>query len=161
MHTGSLVFNGRSGYSAALFSSCPGMKILSEAKLPIYQKSSVAHGARVERGLRLLRQLKCLTALKSLQQVSELYRCDALNLMSYMTLQEQNCVQFICLYVRCYGTTGLPWPFVFHALVEIVFRFFDTDLPVPIRLSVIEFNERKSLPWLSWVIRAKLWKLLK
>ena len=75
------------------------MKIISEAKLPIYQKSSVAHGARVERGL--LRQLKCLTALKSLQQVSELYRCDALNLMSYMTLQEQNCVQFICLYVRC------------------------------------------------------------
>ena len=106
MHTGSLVFNGRSGYSAALFSSCPGMKILSEAKLPIYQKSSVAHGARVERDL--LRQLKCLTALKSLQQVSELYRCDALNLMSYMTLQEQNCVQFICLYLRCYGTTGLP-----------------------------------------------------
>ena len=106
MHTGSLVFKRRSGYSAALFSNCPRIKIISEAKLPIYQKSSVAHGARVERGL--LRQLKCLTALKSLQQVSELYRCEALNLMSYMTLQEQNCVQFICLYLRCYGTTGLP-----------------------------------------------------
>ena len=26
---------------------------------------------------------------------------------------------------------------VFYALVKIVIRFFDTDLPVPIRLSVI------------------------
>ena len=119
MHTGSLVFKRRSGYSAALFSNCPGMKIISEAKLPIYQKSSVAHGARVERGL--LRQLKCLTALKSLQQVSELYRCDALNLMSYMTLQEQNCVQFICLYLRCYGTTGLRDLLCFMHLLKLFF----------------------------------------
>ena len=49
------------------------MKILSEAKLPIYQNFTMARRAHVERGLRLLRQLKCLTALKSLQQVSELY----------------------------------------------------------------------------------------
>ena len=33
----------------------------------------------------------------------------------------------------------LPSPFVFYALVDIVIRFFDTDLFVLIRLSVIEF----------------------
>ena len=71
-----------------LFSYCTGMKITSEAKLPIYQKSSVAH--RIMWHLRLLHQLKCLTALKNLQQVSELYRYDALNLLSYMTLDVKN-----------------------------------------------------------------------
>ena len=54
------------------------------------------------------------------------------------SLQRQNCVQLIFLYLRCYGTMGLPWPFEFYALVEIFIRFFDTDLPVPISLSVIE-----------------------
>ena len=39
------------------------MKIISEAKLPINQKSSMAQ--RVTRHLRLLRQLKCLTAAKT------------------------------------------------------------------------------------------------
>ena len=39
------------------------MKIISEAKLPINQKSSMAQ--RVTRHLRLLRQLKCLTASKT------------------------------------------------------------------------------------------------
>ena len=34
---------------------------------------------------------------------------------------------------------GLPSPFVFYALVNIAIRFFDTDLSVLIRLSVIEF----------------------
>ena len=34
---------------------CAGMKIISEAKLPIYQKSSMAH--RATRHVRLLRQL--------------------------------------------------------------------------------------------------------
>ena len=39
------------------------MKIISEAKLPINQKSSMAQ--RVTRHVRLLRQLKCLTASKT------------------------------------------------------------------------------------------------
>ena len=64
------------------------MKLILEAKLPIYQKSSVAH--RVTWPLRLLRQLKCLTALKNLQQVSELYRYGSFNLLSYMTLDVKN-----------------------------------------------------------------------
>ena len=72
-HTGSLSVKRRSGYLTTLFSNCAGMKIISEAKLPIYQKSTMARRVHIERGLRLLRQLKCLTALKSLQQVSELY----------------------------------------------------------------------------------------
>ena len=37
-----------------------GMKIISEAKLSIYQKSSMAR--RATRRVRLLRQLKCLTS---------------------------------------------------------------------------------------------------
>ena len=36
------------------------------------------------------------------------------------------------------GTMGFSRPFMFYALVKIVIRFFDTDLPVPIRFSVIE-----------------------
>ena len=38
---------------------------------------------------------------------------------------------------------GLPSSFVFYALVDIVIRFFDTDLSVLIRLSVIEVIEVK------------------
>ena len=34
---------------------------------------------------------------------------------------------------------GLPSPFVFNAIVDIVTRFFDTDLSVLISSSVIEF----------------------
>ena len=44
-------------------SHCVAMKIISEAKLPINQKSSMVQ--RVTRHLRLLRQLKCLTASKT------------------------------------------------------------------------------------------------
>ena len=46
--------------------------------------------------------------------------------------QPQNCFQLIFLYLRCYGTMKLPWPWplVFSALVEIPIRFFDTDLSV-------------------------------
>ena len=72
------------------------MKIISEAKLPIYQKSSMAY--RVARHLRLLCQLKYLTALKPHQQLfSELYPYDALNLLSCMTL-DANDIQFIFLH---------------------------------------------------------------
>ena len=34
---------------------------------------------------------------------------------------------------------GLPSPFVFNAVVDIVTRFFDTDLSVLVSSSVIEF----------------------
>ena len=61
--TGSLAFKRRSGWSATLFNYCVWMKILSEAKLPVYQKCWMAH--KVTWHLRLLRQLKCLTALKT------------------------------------------------------------------------------------------------
>ena len=54
------------------------------------------------------------------------------------SLEEQNCVKLICFYLRCYGTIGLPCPFVFYPLFAFGFRFFDTDLPIPIRFSVIE-----------------------
>ena len=46
-----------------LYSYGAAMEIISEAKLPIYQKSSMAQ--RVTRHLRLLRQLKCLTSSKT------------------------------------------------------------------------------------------------
>ena len=42
-YTGSLAFKRRSGCSAIPFSHCAGMKIISETKLPIYQKTSMAH----------------------------------------------------------------------------------------------------------------------
>ena len=47
-------------------------------------------------------------------------------------------MQLSLLYLPCYETMGLPSSFVFYALVDIVLRFFDTDLSVLIRLSVIK-----------------------
>ena len=38
-----IVFKRRSGWLATLFSYCTGMKLLSEARSPIYQKPSMAH----------------------------------------------------------------------------------------------------------------------
>ena len=38
---------------------------------------------------------------------------------------------------------GLPSSFVFYALIDIVIRFFDTDLYVLIRLSVIEVQRKE------------------
>ena len=61
--TGAQAFKRRSGLSVTVFKLGAGMKILPEAKLPVYQKSSMAH--RATWYLRLLRQLKCLTALKT------------------------------------------------------------------------------------------------
>ena len=51
---------------------------------------------------------------------------------------KQNCVQLSLLYLPCYETMGLPSSFMFYARADIVIRFFDTDLYVLIRLSVIE-----------------------
>ena len=86
--TGSLALGRPSGCSATLFSYCMWMKITSEAKSPIYRKSSM--GYRVTYHLRLLRQFKCLTALKNLQHVWKLYQYDAPNLLSCMILDMKN-----------------------------------------------------------------------
>ena len=61
--TGSIAFKRWSSWSATLFNYCAGMKIIPEARLPIYQKFSMAH--KVTWHLRVLRQLKCLPALKT------------------------------------------------------------------------------------------------
>ena len=61
--TGSEAFGRWSGCSATLLSYCAAIEIISEAKLPIYQRSSMARG--VTRHLRLLPRLKCLTASKT------------------------------------------------------------------------------------------------
>ena len=71
------------------------ISIISEEKLPIYQKSSMAY--RVTRHLRPLRQLIRLTAVKNLPQFSELYPFDALNLLNCMTLEAKN-IQSIFLH---------------------------------------------------------------
>ena len=76
------------------------------------------------------------------------------------SLQQQNCVQLIFFYLLCYGYMGLPWPFVFYALVEIVIRFFDTDCLYLYVCPWSKFDERKSLPWLAYVIPARRCKLL-
>ena len=83
-----IAFKRRSGCPATHFNYCAGMTVILEAKLPIYEKPSMAH--RVTWHLRLLRPLKCLTALKNLQQVLELYRYDALNMLNWMTLDVKN-----------------------------------------------------------------------
>ena len=51
---------------------------------------------------------------------------------------KQNCGQLSLLYLPCYETMGLPSSLVFYVLIDIVLRFFDTDLYVLIRLSVIK-----------------------
>ena len=48
-------------------------------------------------------------------------------------------IVFSFLYLPCYKSMGLPSSFVFYALVDIVIRFFDTDLSELMRLSMIEF----------------------
>ena len=61
------------------------MKIISETKLPIYQKLSMAYrttAASVD--------MLNLNSLENPQQVSELYPYDALNLLSCMTLDVKN-----------------------------------------------------------------------
>ena len=93
-HTGSLAFKRRSGCSATPFSYCAGMKILSAAKLPSYQKSSMTH--RVTWHLTVA-STERLNGLENLQQVSEFYRYDALNLLCCMTMA----VEDIHLVVHC------------------------------------------------------------
>ena len=55
------------------------------------------------------------------------------------SLQQQNCVQWSFLYLPSYETMRLrPSSFVSYALVDILIRFFDTNLSVLTRSSVIE-----------------------
>ena len=86
-HTGSLGFKRRSDCSATLFSYCAGMKIISDVKLPIYQKSSMAHRVTWSK---TAASIKMLHGLENLQQVSKLYRYDALNQLSYLTQDMKN-----------------------------------------------------------------------
>ena len=65
------------------------------------------------------------------------------------------------LHFLCLGTMGLQSPFVFYALVDIVTRFFDTDLCLPIRLSVIEVKRKKVVTKTSLRYSCKDQKLLK
>ena len=48
----------------------------------------------------------------------------------------------IMFYLPCYGTVGLPSPFVFYAPVDIVIRFFDTDLSKPIEMALLGLGNR-------------------
>ena len=68
-----------------------------------------------------------------------IFTSEEVPLRKKYSLQQQNCVHLIFLYFRCYGTMGLPSPFAFYALVEIVIRFFDNNLSVLIRLFVVKF----------------------
>ena len=59
------------------------------------------------------------------------------------SLQQQNDVHSILLYLPCYGTVGLPSPFVFYAPVDIVICFFDTDLSKPIEMALLGLGNRQ------------------
>ena len=54
--------------------------------------------------------------------------------------------QLIFLYFTCYGTMGLPSPFVFFMwffFVDIAIRFFNADLSLLIRFSVVEVKQKE------------------
>ena len=67
------------------------------------------------------------------------------NELKKYSLQQQNFVWLIFLYFPCYGTMGLPSPFVFYAFVDIDIRSFNTDhdLSLLIRFSVIEVKQKE------------------
>ena len=60
----------------------------------------------------------------SLEQVADSSPRKRFPLWKKCSLQKQNCVQLIFLYLSCYGTMELPSPFVFYALVKIAIFFF-------------------------------------
>ena len=60
----------------------------------------------------------------SLEQVADSSPQKRFPLWKKCSLQKQNCVQLIFLYLPCYGTMELPSPFVFYALVKISIFFF-------------------------------------
>ena len=77
------------------------------------------------------------------------------------SLQQQNCVQLIFLYLRCYGTMGLR---DLLCLMHLLKLLFVSLILIYLYLYVCpwsKFNERRSLPWPACVIRARIWKLLK
>ena len=59
----------------------------------------------------------------SLEQVADSSPRKRFPLWKKCSLQKQNCVQLIFLYLSCYGTMELPSPFVFYALVKIAIFF--------------------------------------
>ena len=90
-----------------------------------------------KRSLRLLRQLKCLTALKNLLKVSEFYRYDALNLLSYMTLDVKN----IHLVVFLVGIAGLKNPIGNPLFYEPIPTTF------PLKLATLLNNPLQKFPF--------------
>ena len=59
----------------------------------------------------------------SLEQVADSSPRKRFPLCRKCSLQKQNYVQLIFLYLSCYGTMELPSPFVFYALVKIAIFF--------------------------------------
>ena len=125
----------RSGCSATHFSYCVGMKIVSEAKLPIYQKSSTAH--RVTRHLKLLLLLKCLTALKNLQQFSELYLYDAPNLLSL--------TRNLCGLRGRWLTPYQSKRTVYYLLFQVLFSTYSADV-----LTIHSINPKSNLNYIYY-----------
>ena len=60
----------------------------------------------------------------SLEQVADSSPRKRFPLWKKCSLQKQNCVQLIFLYLSCCGTMELPSPFVFYALAKIAIFFF-------------------------------------
>ena len=80
----------------------------------------------------------------SLERETHFLRGRFFPLQKKYSLQRQNCVQLIFFYYfPCYGSNGNCHLFLFYALVDIVIRFFDTDLSLLICFSVIEFKRKE------------------
>ena len=90
-----------------------------------------------KRNLRLLRQLKCLTALKNLLKVSEFYRYDALNLLSYMTLDVKN-IHSVVFLVRMAGLNNPIGNPLFYEPIPTTF---------PLKLATLLNNPLQKFPF--------------
>ena len=99
-----------------------------------------------KRSLRLLRQLKCLTALKNLLKVSEFNRYDALNLLSYKTLDVKN----IHLVVFLVGIAELKNPIGNPLFYEPIPTTF------PLKLATLLNNPLQKFPFSLRCLRLSL-----
>ena len=99
-----------------------------------------------KRSLRLLRQLKCLTALKNLLKVSEFYRYDALNLLSYMTLDVKN-IHSVVFLVRMAGLKNPIGNPLFYEPIPTTF---------PLKLATLLNNPLQKFPFSLRCLRLSL-----
>ena len=99
-----------------------------------------------KRSLRLLRQLKCLTALKNLLKVSEFYRYDALNLLSYMTLDVKN-IHSVVFLVRMVGLNNPIGNPLFYEPIPKTF---------PLKLATLLNNPLQKCPFSLRCLRLSL-----